>query len=289
MHLILPGYPVIFFGKTVRPLPCCHYLASSFMKNIPNLITLSNLILGCLAIVFILQNGWMWVEDSSQVSGYRVELQVEQLYLASIFIGLAAVVDFFDGFVARWMNAQGEMGKQLDSLADVVSFGVAPSMIVFQFLRLSLAKQDDGLSASFLWLVPAFALAGAAAWRLARFNIDDSTPSYYFRGTPVPAVGLTVAALPLIWWQASEQWEIDLLTNRWALYALVALLSWLMVSNVPVMSNKPAQKTLQGFLPHICVAATAILGGVFLGWWAVPVTFAAFVLFSIVFKNRILT
>jgi CDP-diacylglycerol--serine O-phosphatidyltransferase len=62
-----------------------------------------------------------------------------------------------------------------------------------------------------------------------------------------------------------------------------------MVSNVPVMSNKPAQKTLQGFLPHICVAATAILGGVFLGWWAVPVTFVAFVLFSIVFKNRILT
>jgi CDP-diacylglycerol---serine O-phosphatidyltransferase len=62
-----------------------------------------------------------------------------------------------------------------------------------------------------------------------------------------------------------------------------------MVSNVPIMSNKPAQKTLQGFLPHICVAATAILGGVFLGWWAVPVTFVAFVLFSIVFKNRILT
>ncbi len=258
------------------------------MKNIPNFITLSNLILGCMAIVFTLQNGWIWVEDNSQIAGYRVELQVEELFMASLFIALAAVVDFFDGFVARWMNVQGEMGKQLDSLADVVSFGVAPSMIVFQFLRLSLAKQDDGLSASFLWLLPAFALAGAAAWRLVRFNIDTGTPAFYFRGTPVPSVGITVAALPLIWWQANSQWEIDFLTNRWILYGFVAILSGLMVSNVPIMSNKPAQKSIHGFLPHICVAITGLTGGVFLGWWAVPVTFAAFVLFSVVFKSRIL-
>jgi CDP-diacylglycerol--serine O-phosphatidyltransferase len=258
------------------------------MKNIPNLITLLNLIMGCIAIVFTLQNGWMWVEDQSQLAGYRVELQVETLYMASLFIGLAAVVDFFDGFVARWMNASGEMGKQLDSLADVVSFGVAPSMIIFQFVRLSLAKEDDGLSASFLWLLPCFILAGAAAWRLARFNIDNNTPSHYFRGTPVPAIGITVAALPLIWWQASTQWEIDLLTNKWALYALVGALSWLMVSDVPVMSNKPSQKSVTGFLPHISVALTAVLTAAFLGWWAVPITFAAFVLFSIVFKKSII-
>jgi CDP-diacylglycerol---serine O-phosphatidyltransferase len=258
------------------------------MKNIPNLITLLNLVFGCLAIVFILQNGWMWVEDPGQISGYRAELQVERMYLASLFIGFAAVVDFFDGFVARWMNASGEMGKQLDSLADVVSFGVAPSMIIFQFVRLSLAREDDGLSASFLWLLPCFILAGAAAWRLARFNIDFNTPSHYFRGTPVPAVGLTVAALPLIWWQSSTQWEIDLLTNKWALYALVSVLSWLMVSDVPIMSNKPAQKSVSGFLPHILVGVTAVLTAAILGWWAVPITFASFVIFSIVFKNRII-
>ncbi len=258
------------------------------MKQIANYLTLLNLVFGCLAIVFTLQGVWQWVEDSNQIGGYRVELRSEQLYLASLFIGLAAVVDFFDGFVARLLGAEGEMGKQLDSLADVVSFGVAPSMIIFQFLRLSLAKEDDGLSASFLWLVPAFFLATAAAWRLARFNIDQSTPSFYFRGTPVPSVGITVAALPLIWWQAGEQWEIDLLTNKWALYGLIAFLSWLMISDVPIMSNKPVHKSLAGFMPHLCVAATAILAALFLGWWAVPVTFAAFVIFSILFKKRII-
>lgn len=244
--------------------------------------------MGCLAIVFTLQNGFVWVEDASQVSGYRAEVQVEQLFLAGLFIGLAAVIDFFDGFVARLMKVQGEMGKQLDSLADVVSFGVAPSLIIFQFLRLSLAKEDDGLSASFIWLLPAFILAGAAAWRLARFNIDTATPAYYFRGTPVPSVGITVASLPLIWWNASSQLEIDLLTNRWLLYGLVAGLSWLMVSDVPIMSNKPSQKSISGFLPHISVAVMAILAAAFLGWWAVPVTFASFILFSIVFKKRII-
>ncbi len=257
------------------------------MKNIANFITLLNLVFGCLAIVFTLQGVWQWVEDPNQIAGYRVELQAEQLYLASLFIGLAALADFFDGFVARLVGAEGEMGKQLDSLADVVSFGVAPSIIIFQFLRLSLAKEDDGLSSSFLWLVPAFILSAAAAWRLARFNIDQSTPAYYFRGTPVPSVGITVAALPLIWWQANAQWEIDLLTNKWALYALVAVLSGLMVSDLPIMSNKPAKKSMAGFIPHLCVAAAAILTALFLGWWAVPVTFAAFVIFSIVFKKSI--
>jgi CDP-diacylglycerol---serine O-phosphatidyltransferase len=257
------------------------------MKHIPNLFTLLNLFLGCLAIVFILQNGWMWVEDPSELAGYRAELQVEQLYMASLFIGLAAVVDFFDGLVARWLNAAGEMGKQLDSLADVVSFGVAPSMLIYQFLRLSLAKEDDGLSASFLWLLPAFLPALGAAWRLARFNIDHTTPSHYFRGTPVPAVGITLAALPLIWWQANTQWEIDLLTNKWALYAAAAVVTWLMVSDIPVMSNKPLQKNLKGFLPQICVAVVAVITALFLGWWAVPVTFAAFVIFSIIFKSSI--
>ena len=257
------------------------------MKNIANYLTLTNLVFGCLAIVFTLQGVWQWVEDPNQLAGYRVELLPEKLFLASLFIGLAAVVDFFDGFVARILGAEGDMGKQLDSLADIVSFGVAPSMIIFQFLRLSLAKEDDGLSASFLWLVPAFGIAAAAAWRLARFNIDTGTPSHFFRGTPVPSVGIMVASLPLIWWQANSQFEIDILTHKWVLFGLVAVLSWLMVSNLPIMGNKPRQKSIKGFLPQICVLVTGVIGALFLGWWAVPATFAAFVAFSIVFKKII--
>lgn len=257
------------------------------MKEIPNLITLLNLVLGCLAIVFLLQNSIVIVPDESNLMGQRLELVPEQLYLASLCIGLAAVVDFLDGFVARWLKAEGEMGKQLDSLADIVSFGVAPSIIIYQLLRLSLAKQADGLDANFIWLLPAFILPCAAAYRLARFNIDVSTPSYYFRGTPVPAVGLTVAALPLIWWKATAVWETNLLTNQWALYALVLILSGLMVSNVAIMGNKPKHLTVKGLFPQALVVLTGVLATLFLGWWAVPITFVALVIFSLVFKKQI--
>jgi CDP-diacylglycerol--serine O-phosphatidyltransferase len=257
------------------------------MKQLPNIFTLLNLFLGCMAITFLLQNGIVIVEDEASLLGQRLELAPEQLYLASLCIAFAAVVDFLDGFVARLFKASSDLGKQLDSLADVVSFGVAPGIIIYQFLRLAVAKQVGGLDASALWLWPAFVLPCAAAFRLARFNIDTGTPSYYFRGTPVPSVGITVAAVPLIWWQANTQWQIDLLTNKWALYAFTAMLSWLMVSNVPVMSNKPKEKSVKGMLPQLLVAATALVSALVLGWWAAPVTFAAFVVFSVIFKKLI--
>jgi len=90
------------------------------------------------------------------------------------------------------------MGKQLDSLADVVSFGVAPSMIVYQFLRLSYAQEVDGLNVSTMWLSLAFIIACAGAYRLARFNID-TTQGTGFKGVPIPAAGLLIASFPLIY------------------------------------------------------------------------------------------
>ncbi len=96
-----------------------------------------------------------------------------------MFIGLAALVDFFDGFAARLLKVNSELGKQLDSLADVVSFGVAPSFIVFQFLRLSLATDINALSHTTVMMVPAFIIALAGAYRLAKFNIGPR-PNYLF-------------------------------------------------------------------------------------------------------------
>jgi CDP-diacylglycerol--serine O-phosphatidyltransferase len=100
------------------------------MKQIPNIFTLLNLFFGCMAIVAVLQNGII-----IQVTADGQELLdiPEKIWMATLFIGIAAVVDFLDGFVARLFNATSEMGKQLDSLADVVSFGVAPGMIIYQF------------------------------------------------------------------------------------------------------------------------------------------------------------
>lgn len=263
---------------------------NGFIAFIPNLFTLLNLVFGCIAIVFLLQNGMQIVESEPTPDnplGQQLVLSSEAIYLAPLFIALAAVVDFFDGFVARALGASSEMGKQLDSLADVVSFGVAPSIIFYQFLKLSLARQPDGLDASIGWLLPAFVLAAAAAYRLARFNIDASTPSTYFRGTPVPSVGLAVASLPLIYWTSNNANILDAITNTWVLYAAIAVLSWLMVSNLPIMGNKPKTKTLQGLLPQGIVAVIAIGSALVLGWLSVPVTFVAFVLVSIILKKQI--
>ena len=147
------------------------------MKQIPNLFTLLNLIFGCLAIVAILQNG---ITIQYNAEGAQLVDIPEKIWLASLFIAIAAVVDFLDGFVARLFNASSEMGKQLDSLADVVSFGVAPSLIIYQFLRMAWAKEESGIDVSLLWLAPAFLVAAAAAYRLAKFNLD-TRQQYGFR------------------------------------------------------------------------------------------------------------
>ncbi|MET0394363.1 MAG: CDP-alcohol phosphatidyltransferase family protein, partial [Chitinophagaceae bacterium] len=204
------------------------------MKQIPNLFTLLNLFFGCLAIIFTLQSGLTVV--TNDIGKQFLDIP-EQIWMASLFIGMAAVIDFLDGFVARLFRSTSEMGKQLDSLADLVSFGVAPGIILYRFLKLSLAQDEDGIDTSIIWLLPALVLPCAAAWRLARFNLDASQ-SYTFKGLPVPAVGMFVASLPLIYWNMNEPWVQVLLLNKWFLYAVTAVLSYLMVSSLPLMSLK---------------------------------------------------
>ena len=253
------------------------------MKQIPNLFTLLNLFFGCIAIVFTLQNG---ILISVSAEGTELLDIPEKIWMASLFIGIAAVVDFLDGFVARLFNATSEMGKQLDSLADVVSFGVAPSMIIYQFLRLSFAQEEGGLDVSFFWLLPAFVLPCAAAWRLARFNLDSSQ-SYSFKGMPVPAVGLFVASLPLIYWNVNEAWVFSLLLNKWFLYAMVFVLSYLMVSTLPLMAMKFKDYSIKHNIPRYLLIIIAVLSIVLLKWLAVPVIVVAYVLLSLLFKNKI--
>ena len=193
------------------------------MKNIPNLVTLLNLFFGCMAIVFTLQNG---ITISYTEEGAQYIDIPEKIYMASLFIGLAAVVDFFDGFIARLMKADSMMGKELDSLADVVSFGVAPGLIIYQFLSMSFAREEDGLDVSLIWLVPAFIIPCAAAYRLAKFNLDKEQ-QLGFKGVPTPAVGLLVASFPLIYWYGDYEIMVTLLLNKWFLYALIFALSYL--------------------------------------------------------------
>jgi CDP-diacylglycerol---serine O-phosphatidyltransferase len=252
------------------------------MKQIPNLFTLLNLFFGCIAIVFILQKGLIVVYGEN---GEELVDVPEKIWMASLFIGIAAVVDFLDGFVARLFKASSEMGKQLDSLADLVSFGVAPALIVYQFLRLSYAALPGGVEISMALLLPAFLIPCAAAYRLARFNLDTSQ-QYGFKGLPAPAAGLLIASFPLLYWYSNNQMMVDLLQNRWFWYLVIALISLLMVSRLPLMALKFKDFSIKNNLPKIILLAAAVLSAVFLGWLAVPVVFILYILLSLVLKNK---
>jgi CDP-diacylglycerol--serine O-phosphatidyltransferase len=251
------------------------------MKQIPNIFTLLNLFFGCLAIVAALQSG---LAISVDPTGQQTVEIPQKIYWASIFIGIAALVDFLDGFVARLLKASSEMGKQLDSLADVVSFGVAPGMIVFEFLRRSYAVQDNGLDINLIWLLPAFIIPCAGAYRLGRFNLDTEQ-SYGFKGVPIPAAGLLIASFPLIYWFSNNEWLIKLLQNKWFWYFVIVAVSYLMVSTLPMLALKFKEISLKKLLPFIIMAVIITVAVIIFGWLAVPAAFVAYVILSLLFKQ----
>jgi CDP-diacylglycerol--serine O-phosphatidyltransferase len=252
-------------------------------KQIPNLFTLLNLISGCLAIIFVLQTGETFVVQSDE--GTWVPQLPEKIWWGSIFIGIAAVVDFLDGFIARLFNATSDMGKQLDSLSDMVSFGVAPGIILYQLLRISFIQDEGGLDVTMWALVPALIFPAAAAWRLARFNIDNNTAGN-FKGVPSPAAGLVVASLPLILFY--NYYNIDtILINKWVLYAIILLLSFLMVSKSSFIAMKITRSATADKIPKIILVVLAVIAAIVLKWLAVPVVFLVYVILSLTTKKQL--
>lgn len=256
-------------------------------KNIPNFFTLLNLIFGCIAIVYILQVGQSIVIMNNDTGAYDPFFP-EKLAWGSLFIFLAAIVDFLDGFVARLFKATSKMGEQLDSLSDLVSFGVAPGMILYQLLRLSYAQEENGLDVSFIALLPAFIFTAAGAWRLAKFNISTNQTNS-FKGVPIPSAGLLVASIPLIIWY--QYFGIQaLFINKWFLYGVIVLVSYLMVSNLPLMALKFKDfsfahnkgRFILVVLSAIIVIILAVTKMIWLAW---PIIFILYVLLSLFYKE----
>lgn len=210
----------------------------------------------------------------------------EKIWMASLFIGLAGAADFLDGFAARLFGSDSAFGKELDSLADVVSFGVAPGMILYQFLRMSFMRQENGVDVSLVWLLPALIVPCAGAYRLARFNIDDSQ-RHSFKGVPIPAVGLLIASFPLIYWTANNETIVGLLLNKWVLYAIIFFVSYLMVSRLPLMAFKFKDLSMKNNLPRFLLIFIAIVSAIFIHWLAIPATFIFYIVLSLAFKNDI--
>lgn len=253
------------------------------MKQIPNLFTLLNLFAGVLAIIFALQTNAVFISQNEQlVSSFNIP---EQLTWAGICIMIAAVIDFLDGFIARLMNATSELGKQLDSLSDVVSFGVAPAVILYQLLRMSYAREEGGIYISIIFLLPAIIVAMAAAWRLGRFNIATDQ-QYSFKGVPVPAIGLVVASLPLILHGGGMPGINSLIVNKWFLYGAVLVLSYLMVSNHRIIALKFSGFNAKKDWPVIALGLIGLISAIMWQWLAIPLTFIFYILFSFLTSKR---
>ena len=177
------------------------------LKLIPNLLTISNLICGCIALYFTFHNN---------------------LVFAAYLIGLSAMFDFMDGAVARLLKVSGPMGRELDSLADMVSFGVVPGSVVFHLLEASTLSSYSFVAL----LIPAL-----SAYRLAKFNIDERQVDGFI-GLNTPANTLFFISFPLI-----SHFQPDHFLNSWIaipelLILLTVLMSFAMISEIPLFAFK---------------------------------------------------
>lgn len=259
------------------------YLAGC-MKQLPNLLTLGNLFCGTLSLVFILQSPCYISSYNGQ--DYLVTAP-EPLFWGSVLIGMAAILDFADGLVARWMKAASEMGKQLDSLADVVTFGVAPAMILFQLLKNAYMQLPDAINVSIINLAFTLLLPCFAAWRLARFNIQSSG-QHYFTGLPTPAAGLLIASFPLV--LLKDTFHLSTyLQNIWILYAILILLCYLMVSRIPMFSFKFSHfGWKQNWYRYVWILLF-LAGIIWLGTAAIIGGFVLYILLSLLARKQLLS
>lgn len=223
------------------------------MKQIPNLITLLNLFFGCCSIVTTL-TAYPYYIIGNQDNVYLQIFGMQDIYWGAIFILLAACMDALDGLVARVLKAESPLGAQLDSLADVISFGVAPAMILYQMLWYSYVTEPDALEKNWSVMLPAFIIPCLGAYRLAKFNTKKSVlPKNYFLGLPIPATGMFIASLPML-----LLFETDFLgkyfANRWVLYGIIILFGFLMISNVKFRKWNSGIKNISAGWPIYFVA-----------------------------------
>lgn len=255
------------------------------LRQIPNLFTLLNLFFGSTAIILLLQADM--VKSFDDAGRWEVSFQSpENFVVASVCILCAAIIDFLDGFIARWLKASSEMGKQLDSLCDAVSFGVAPACVVYQLLRFSFMREQGGLEISFLPLLPSLAIAGCAVWRLAKFNID-TRQSVSFRGVPTPITAILFFSLPMMWWFHGDIVS-EIILNKWVLYCMILFAGYMMVSDLPIMSFKISGGTWKNYIPQLTLLIASLVLLITLEWIAVPFIYLLYVVLSLILRNKIL-
>lgn len=229
-------------------------------KHIPNAITCLNLFSGCLGLYFAFKG---------------------ELVTTAYLVGIAAIFDFLDGMIARLIHAYSEIGKQLDSLADMVSFGVVPGTIMFMLLQ--------RIEAPFL-SIPAdilpffgFLITIFSALRLAKFNIDTRQTTSFI-GLPTPACTLFVASLPLIL-ETGDLVMFEIILNQPVLLALTILLSFLLVAELPLFALKFKNFTWQDNSIRFIFLGLSVILLAMLKFAAIPLVILLYVLLSIIKKT----
>lgn len=241
-------------------------------KHIPNILTLLNLLSGIIAVIFAVEGN---------------------LIGAGIFVILGIFFDFFDGFVARLLKVEGELGKQLDSLADMVTSGVVPGIVMFQLIRNSLSDWtsesllpsslvEEGYSyLPFIGLL----ITLASAYRLANFNID-ARQSNSFIGVPTPANALFILSLPLILIYSNNDFANDLIRDKWFLIVITLIGSYMMNANIPLFSLKFKDYSVRkNMVKYLFIISTVIFISL-LQFVAIPIVIVLYVLLSLI-DNKI--
>ncbi len=223
-------------------------------KNLPNALTCGNLLCGCIGVVEVFHNN---------------------ILLSCLLMGIALVCDFFDGFLARLLKVSSPIGKDLDSLADMVTFGVLPSVIVFQLLMQSIPDLTG------IWKAyPAFMIAIFSAIRLAKFN-NDPRQSDSFIGVPTPAAAMFVGSLPVILHFYGDEWKA-LIVNTNNLLVMTVVLSFLLVSEIRLIALKFKNFSWKGNEFRYAFIAACIVLLLTLQILAVPIILLLYIVLSII-------
>ncbi|WP_207785364.1 CDP-alcohol phosphatidyltransferase family protein [Flavobacterium celericrescens] len=240
-------------------------------KHIPNAITLLNLASGLLAIIAIFK-------------GYYDE--------AFIFVCVGIFFDFWDGFFARKFNVSGELGLQLDSLADVVTSGVVPGLMIFKLLQ---DIQEDDTSKYFLTeeyyymgFVPylGFIITLASAYRLAKFNIDTRQTDSFI-GLPTPANALFIMSIPMIQFAGTHEWLVDALFNPFVLLGISLLSAYMLNAEIPLFSLKIKNFSWEKNKLQVIFLALSVVLLFVLEFTALPVIILLYVALSVL-NNTVL-
>lgn len=250
----------------------------SLKRHIPNIVTLLNLFSGCIAVIFAVYGNFV---------------------VAALFVFLGIFFDFFDGLLARKLNVQSPLGIQLDSLADLVTSGVVPGIIMFKLISLTIDAPDysaysDDWNSIFHWqgfklsVLPLIGLLIplASAYRLAKFNLDEDQQTF-FKGLPVPANTLLILSLPLILEYQNSDIMNSIIINKWFLIGLTILSCYLLNSSIKLFALKFKDWSFKNNGIRYIFLIMSVVTLIVLQFAAIPLIITLYILLSLLDRKNI--